>query len=165
MAHEEATIVGAVFENRQRAAMAAAALRSRNLAGAKITEAVWNGDGYVIDTPAGQEIRSGLSMGAPLGAVIGFLVLGLVGIVAWSSVSDVIAFLVIGSVGAIAGAVLGGYYGVNRHRPLLWDERDWTHVGLDEGEVLVVVGVDRPSVAASTLETHGGRLVEPVHPR
>jgi hypothetical protein len=161
---DEPTLVGAVFPSRLSAADAAEALRTRGLADEHVATAVWSGDGYVIESPAGREVRDSLALGALLGFAIALVIGGTIGAVAWSSVAAWVAFGVSGVIAGMAGAVIGGYLGLNRHRPLLWDERHWAHIALEEGEVLVVVGVDRPEDTASTLQLHGGHLVQPVHP-
>lgn len=135
----------------------------RGLAPRRVTTAVWSTDRYVLETRAREDMRDGLRAGASVGAVIG----GIVGAAAlpfsWTA-PPLWAALLLGLVfGAGGGALLGGYVGINRHQQELWDERDWTHVDLADGEILLIVSSDEPDEAVAVLDGHG-RIVEPVHP-
>ncbi len=164
MSTETPALVGATFGARTSAAAAADALVSRGLAPANVLAAVWSGDRYVIESTAADKMGDALRKGGLLGGGVGFVVAGIIALAIWTSVSAIVAFTVTGVVGAAAGAVIGGYVGLNQRRRLLWSQRDWAHISLGEGHVLLVVGVDRPDDTEAILADHGGTVVEPVHP-
>lgn len=126
---------------------------------------LWSEDGYVIDSHAGRHLRRGLIRGAVIGAVLGAVAGAAIALLAWQSLSTPTAIIV----GVVGGGTLGGFWGAyagfNRYRPQLWDQQDWTHLTIEDGEVLLVVSAkSSPESAGSILERHGGRRVEPVHP-
>jgi hypothetical protein len=165
MTHERPELTGAVFEDRAAAARAADRLIERGMAHSDLTQAAWSADGYVLESHAGQRIWRGSAKGAVVGGVIGSVVGTLA---AWAIWSDTTLFVlaVIGvALGGVFGTYLGAYAGFVKYRPQLWDQQDWTHLDLDEGQVLVVVASEEQAdEARSLLVESGGQPVEPVRP-
>lgn len=159
------TTVGAVFDDRASASAAADALRRIGVADDETVTAAWSGERYVVDVHAGRDLGRTLSVGALIGLVVGMAIGAVLALVVWRSVSDATAMIAGGGVGGLLGAILGGYLGMSRHREKLWDQRDWTHLDLVEGQLLVVVDTrEMTETAEAELRQNGGRIVEPVHP-
>jgi hypothetical protein len=158
-------LVGAVFPDRESAAAAAADLIGAGFTDKELATAEWLEGRYAIASHAGRKMGHGLWIGALVGAVIGGALGALATVLFWQEAPVVTALVVGGSGGAVTGMILGAYFGLIRHRPQLWDEEDWAHLEVDEGEVLVVLDAEQePGVVREILDRHGGRRVEPVHP-
>lgn len=160
------SLVGAIFDDRAAAASAASALRAIGVADDATVTAAWSGDRYVVDAHAGRDLGRSLAVGAALGAIVGVVVGAGIAVGLWQSVPAATAAITGGGVGALLMAVLGGYLGMNRRRRKLWDQRDWTHLDLSTGEVLVLVDAAGRTAdeARARLRQNGGRIVEPTHP-
>ncbi|MFO7549559.1 MAG: hypothetical protein R6X29_11930 [Acidimicrobiia bacterium] len=155
------TLVGAVFPDRLTAAAAASELRRQGLADRDLVSAVWSADRYVIESDVGRRMKRGWSTGALIGAAAGAVLMAGLGVLVFPALDTGAAVLIGGTAGLALGVFWGAYLGLNRFRPLLWDEQDWSHVAVDEGEVLLVVAVgDDAAVAEATLLDRGGRKVE-----
>lgn len=158
-------LVGAVFRDRSSAAAAAADLRSSGFDDDELATAEWLEGKYVIASHAGRKMSRSLIWGGVIGIVLGALVGAILTVYFWQSADVVEAILVGGVAGAAFGATLGSYFGLIRHRPQLWNEEDWAHIEVENGEVLIVMAEkDRPDIVREILERHGGRRVEPVRP-
>lgn len=159
------SLVGAVFPDRVSATAAADELSRRGYADDDITSALWSSDGFVVDSHAGSNLKRGLMRGAVIGAILGAVLGVVIAVLVWQALNTAVAVIV----GVMGGGTLGGFWGAyagfNRYRPQLWQQQDWSHLSLGEGDVLLVVSVEEgTNEAASILERHGGRRVEPVHP-
>ncbi len=158
-------LVGAVFPNRATAKEAAADLRSSGFTDEQLATAEWLDNQYAIASHAGRNIGQSLFWGGVIGALLGGVAGAVLASLLWQTVDTVVALLVGGVAGAVTIGFLGAYFGLNRYRPQLWDQRDWSHLEIEEGEVLIVLAAEeRPEVVGEILERHGGRRVEPVHP-
>jgi hypothetical protein len=158
-------LVGAVFPDRSSAAAAVADLRRSGFDDDELASAEWLEGKYVLASHAGQNIKKSLLRGGVIGTVLGAIVGAILTVVLWQSADAVEAILVGGVAGAAFGATLGSYFGLIRYRPQLWNEEDWSHIEVEDGEVLIVMAEeDRPDLVREILERQGGRRVEPVHP-
>lgn len=157
-------LVGAVFPERSSAAAAVADLRSSGFTDDELATAEWLDGQYVLASHAGRKIGQSLIWGGVMGAVLGAVVGAVLTVLLWQTADTAAALLVGGVAGAAFGAILGSYFGLNRYRPQLWDQRDWSHLEIEHGEVLIVMAEkDRPDLVGEILQRHGGRRVEPVH--
>jgi hypothetical protein len=155
-------VVGAVFADRASAAAAAEALRRAGMADAHLTADVWTGSPYVVATATRRRLLRGLAIGMLAGAVVGAVAGVLAGAVVWDTLGMVPSFAIGAGGGFALGATIGAYVGLNRRRPELWDRRDWTHLTLQDGEILLVVEAGGAAgTAEGILQEHGGRRVEP----
>jgi len=158
-------LVGAVFPDRSSAAAAAFDLSSSGFNDDELATAEWLKGKYVLASHAGQNMTRSLLRGGLIGTVLGGVVGAILTVLFWESADAVEAILVGGVAGAAFGATLGSYFGLIRYRPQLWNEEDWSHIEVEDGEVLIVMAEkDRPDIVRQILERHGGRRVEPVHP-
>lgn len=158
-------LVGAVFPDRSSAAAAAADLRSSGFDDDELATAEWLDGQYVIASHAGRAMGHSLFWGGVIGGVVGGVAGAILTVLLWQAADAMVAILVGGTAGVAAGATLGSYFGLIRHRPQLWREEDWGHVEVGNGEVLIVMAEkDRPDIVGEILERHGGRRIEPVHP-
>lgn len=158
-------LVGALFPSRESAKAAADDLRAAGFGDEELATAEWLDGRYVIASHAGRKIAHGVWIGALAGTVLGAVVGAVLTALLWQSATVGAALLVGGTFGAFGGAVLGAYFGLVRHRPHLWDEEDWTHLEVEEGEVLIVFATGRrPEAVREIFDRHGGRRVEPIHP-
>lgn len=157
-------LVGAVFPKREAAAAAAADLYRAGFRDEELASAEWLEGRYAIASHAGRKIGHSLWIGAVVGTVLGGLLGAAATALFWDAASMVTALVVGGIGGAVTGSILGAYFGLIRHRPQLWDEEDWAHTEVAEGEVLMVVDPgERPEVVQEILDRRGGRHCEPVH--
>jgi hypothetical protein len=158
-------LVGAVFPDRSSAVAAAADLRSSGFDDDELATAQWLEGQYVIASHAERNIGRSLFLGAVIGTVLGGVVGAILTVLLWQAADTMVAILVGGTAGVAAGATLGAYFGLIRYRPQLWDQQDWEHVEIENGEVLIVMAEkDRPDLVSEILERHGGRRIEPIHP-
>ena len=162
---ERPQLVGAVFSNRESAADAAAELRRAGFADEELATAEWLEGRYAIASHAQTKMGRSVWIGALVGTVLGALLGATATRMFWPEVSIVTALIIGGSFAGVTGSVLGAYLGLIRHRPQLWDEEDWAHLEVEEGQVLMVLDAEQqPDVVRRIFDRHGGRRVEPVHP-
>jgi hypothetical protein len=152
------TLVGAVMPDRSAAAAAAVTLRRRGISRDDMLTAVVRRGRRVIDSGAGKRIGVGVIKGAAIGA-LGLALASAVAAAFLATRNTV--WLAAAAAGAFVGAVIGAYLGLNRTRPMLWEEEDWAHVDVDGDEVLLVTRTTREDEAIAMLEGHGGRCVKP----
>lgn len=158
-------LVGALFSNRDSATDAADELRETGFTDEELATAEWLEGRYAIASHAQTKMGRSLWIGAIVGTVLGALLGAAVTRLFWPEVSIVTALIIGGSFAGVTGTVLGAYFGLIRHRPQLWDEEDWAHLEVEEGQVLMVIDAEQqPDVVRQIFDRHGGRRVEPVHP-
>lgn len=158
-------LVGAVFSNRESAAAAAVELRRAGFTDEELATAEWLEGRYAIASHAETKMGHGLWIGAVVGTVLGGLLGAVLTQLFWPGVALLTALIIGGSFLGVIGTVLGAYFGLIRHRPQLWDEEDWAHLEVEEGQVLMVLDAEQqPEVVREIFDRHGGRRVEPVHP-
>lgn len=158
---EPASLVGAIFTDRDQASAAAETLEQRGLAGRELVRsAVRSPEHHVVETRAVDRMMSALAAGGLVGAAGG----AAAGIVIALAVDPAMTVWVAlaGLIGAVAGGLVGTFTGLNRHRPGLWAEVAWADIPLEESEVLLVLpGGGNEAAILDTLAEHGGRSVEP----
>lgn len=159
-------LVGAIFPNRRLAAEAVSDLLSSGFAHDELATAEWLEGRYVIASDIGREMGRSLFWGGVIGVIVGAVAGALLTLAIWRSAGTLAALLVGAAFGGAIGWIFGAYFGLIRRRPELWDQQDWEHVEIEDGEVLIVMAEkESPGLVEEILERHGGRHVEPPHPQ
>ena len=156
--------VAAVFDDRAHAEQAVEELCDKQAAIPHLRVAVHGHESRVFeldeDVELAHSVRSGITIGVPLGAVGGLLL-----VVAAMAMGDSDAtpaqLLAAGALpGLLGGALFGGFAGVLR---ALWLEDDidrWEHVPLTSGQVLVVARAHGHATDVRTvMQRHGGHWI------
>ncbi|MDX1689803.1 MAG: hypothetical protein R3290_02145 [Acidimicrobiia bacterium] len=155
----EPTTVGAVFTDRASATSAADALRREGVVGEHVTSATWRGDRYVVEPRSGMLKRRGVLVGGAVGAVLGAAVVAIVTAIVSDSTALVTSLAVSG---LIAGFVIGAFFGLSRAPSDRAVMARWSGIDVDEGDVLLVVSAsDDAEDVRSTMQSFGGRIVDP----
>jgi hypothetical protein len=161
--------LGALFDNRAGAEAAVEDLRRSGLADEHLGVAVHSSDDYVfeesLEDDMARALKKGIAIGAPIGAIAGITVLSLI-VPTVGVVLGVGGILAAGGItGALAGGFWGAYLGLKGSEAEMDEEWDWERLGLEPGQVMVVVDQHgEPDEAKAILSRHGGRLVgKPPH--
>lgn len=158
------TLIGALLP-KARATSAATALEHAGLAGRELSGSVADDDSVAVEPRADRRLGIGLLKGAAIGGALTAVAMVLLAVLALPSESLGLGITVGATAGLIAGGFIGAYLGMTRHRPDFWRQQDWEHIEPEPNQVLMVVdATDRAAEAEQILVSHGGRLVEPVHP-
>lgn len=157
-------LIGAVLP-KARATSAATALEHAGLAGRELTGSVDDDQTVAVEPRAERRLAAGLLKGAAIGGALTAAAMVLLAVVTLPSESLTVGITVGAAAGLISGAFIGAYLGMTRYRPDFWRQQDWEHIEPQPNQVLMVVdATDRAPEAEQILVSHGGHLVEPVHP-
>lgn len=156
--------VAAVFDDRAHAEQAVEELCDKQAALPHLRVAVHSHEQRVFeldeDVELAHSIRTGITLGVPLGA-IGGLVLVVAAMAMGETDLSIAQLLAAGALpGLLGGALFGGFAGVLR---ALWLEDDidrWEHVPMTGDQVLVVARANGHATDVRTiLQRHGGHWI------
>jgi len=165
-AHAEHDHIAAVFPDRETATAAIEHLRSLGLGSEHLGVAVHGDDSIVFEHDEDRELvrdtEVGTLVGAPIGAIAGVALAGLV--VPGIGLIGLGGMFALAGASALWGGLIGGYVGATAGDEGWNAHRDLTYTALEPGEVLVVVcSHGHPDAARDVMTRHSGR-VHPITP-
>jgi hypothetical protein len=167
-AHAEHDHIAAVFPDRDTATAAIEHLRSLGLGSEHLGLAVHGDDPVVFehdeDLDLVRDTEVGALVGAPIGAIAGVALAGLV--VPGIGLIGLGGMFALAGASALWGGLIGGYVGAAAGDEGWNAHRDLTYTALEPGEVLVVVcSHGHADAAREAMEQHAGRIhaIDPGH--
>ena len=168
--HREHDHIAAVFADRETATAAIERLRALGLGSEHLGVAVHGDDSIVVEHDEDHDLvrstETGALVGAPIGAIAGLALAGLV--VPGIGLIGLGGMFALAGASALWGGMIGGYVGAAAGDEGWNAHRDLTYTALDPGEVLVVVcSHGHADAAREVMEQHSGRtrVIDPVHLR
>ena len=160
-AHAGHDHIAAVFADREDATAAIERLQVLGLGSEHLGVAVHSADSIVFehdeDRDLARDTETGAFVGAPIGAIAGLALAGLV--VPGIGLVGLGGMFALAGASALWGGMIGGYVGAAAGDEGWNAHRDLSYTALEPGEVLVVVcSHGHPDAVRDVLERHRGRI-------